>query len=155
MKHFNSIRKNLLFGISLALVLSFSACDLLSEDDDSGSTSGIAAITGQWDRNDMVVEINSNGGVIVEVRSGGWLTGLNNGVFSLGDRKFRNIQRIDDNEWSMEELYLGLQNGVPVESRYSDNGKIVLSADGNTITITSDSPYTGNPSAPINYRRVN
>ena len=69
-------------------------------------------LNGAWDRGDIVVTFSGNAGVFTEIKSnahgGGWLTIMNNGEISIGDRKFRNITYKNNLTWTGQELIQSL-----------------------------------------------
>jgi hypothetical protein len=58
--------------------------------------------------------------------------------------KFRNIERVDDLEWSMQELYARrTSEGEITELVWSGSGSIVMNENEDEITIQSSNPDTG------------
>ena len=124
--------KNLvkLFGIIIFLVVigfSMIACG----DDGQGDL-----LNGVWDRGDIVVTFSGSAGVFTEIKSNSaWVTFLNNGTVSIGDRKFRNITYDSNLKWTGQELAF--------ENNTTTWVNVTITISGQTLR--AESPGTTNP----------
>ncbi len=84
--------------------------------------------------------------------SSNWQLFVNNGTVSLGSLKIRNISQINSTTWSCQALFLRIVNGLPVSVGWSTDGSIKMSTNGNTITVTATSPFSGNSTSSIHTR---
>lgn len=124
------------FGIATSVVViifSMSGCDLFSNDYEK--------LNGDWDRGDIVVTFNDSNAVFTQINdSSGWKQVQNNGSIHIGDKKFRNITKIGNLEWSCQERTYD-------QYTYSTDWvdcTLTLSADGQSLT--SYAPSTLNSS---------
>ena len=116
------------FGIvAFVAVIGFSmaGCDLFGND--------YELLNGVWDRGDIVVTFNDDSAVFTQINSNsGWKTVQNNGSIRIGDRKFRNIKKTNDLEWSCQELTYDLNT-----YRLSDWEDCTITISGQTLQTVS------------------
>lgn len=136
--------------LSILILISFSSLTGCNDNLDDET----AAIEGKWDRGDIVIEISGSEGLFHDVKSGNWLSALNNYI-EIGDPKFRNIERISDNEWTLDELWFTTIDDSVTGVEWGTLGsKIKLSDNSNSITVFSVSSITGRQVS-TSYTRLN
>ena len=124
------------FGvITFVVIIGFlmAGCDLFGND--------YELLNGVWDRGDIVVTFNDDSAVFTQINSNsGWKTVQNNGSIHIGDKKFRNIKKIDDHKWSCQERTYD-QNTYLVK----DWADCTLTLSSNGQTLTSYAPSADPP----------
>ena len=61
-------------------------------------------LNGVWDRGDIVVTFSDDSAVFTQINSNSeWKPVQNNGSISIGDKKFRNIDKTGDKTWACQE----------------------------------------------------
>lgn len=143
----NKLKYIVLILFSLSLI----SCGVTDDNDDDGNGNADgSAIAGKWGHtNGNVYEISGTGGIFYEVDSGSvWATAIDEGFIEIGDGKFRNISHQSDNEWAVQELWFKPEGNQPAAISWSSTGKIELSGNGQSITITTANPFPpGNTSS--------
>lgn len=143
--------KNVNFLTFLTMVLGvFILISCKKEENDSNQENQNQKIEGKWDAGPIVVDIKGSNGYFTEIKSGNWLNMMNLGHIKLGDRKHRNISFESGNKWNMEDLW-GDTSG---ELRWTTEATLELSENGQELTVSSVSPFTGNPAQPYTMTRI-
>lgn len=123
------------------LILLLAACGTTDGDVENDD---LAMLEGTWCDEYWSVGFSGSEGVFTEFMSGVWLQALEQDWVELGTVKFRNIERVDDREWSMQELYARrTSEGEITELVWSGSGSIVMNENEDEITIQSSNPDTG------------
>ncbi|MES2593349.1 MAG: hypothetical protein V4608_15810 [Bacteroidota bacterium] len=75
--------------------------------------------------------------------SSNWQDFVNGGFVSMGSANLKNISQVNSTEWNCHVLWMKRINGTPNSIHWATDGTIVMSSDGNTITVsaTLDSGY--------------
>ncbi|MFW6224409.1 MAG: hypothetical protein ACOC4R_01985 [Bacteroidota bacterium] len=108
-------------------------------------------LDGTWkiENNDLTVEIRGDKAYFVSFGSTNFQTMASQGMLSIGDLKMKNITKIADNQWSLNDLWWW-QSGGQHKTAWSDKSKstITMSQDGNTLTVKGEcvSPFNNSRS---------
>jgi hypothetical protein len=73
-----------------------------------------------------------------------WQTAANGGYVSFGTAKLKNITATGTNQWSCNDLFLTTTNGTIDGVMWSSDGTINMNSNGNSITVISTGPVSGN-----------
>jgi hypothetical protein len=103
-----------------------------------GGGGGGSTLDGKW-------KTSSGNGVVVSgssatfyVFSSKWQEYQNMGLISIGDEGIKNISKVSANEWNCLTKHVYIENQQPQYMFWSNDGKLTLSSDGNTMTIVSN-----------------
>lgn len=66
-----------------------------------------------------------------------WQDFVNAGFLSAGSLSLKNISQVNSREWNCHALYNIRMDGTPDSINWATDGTIVMSADGNTITVSA------------------
>ena len=69
--------------------------------------------------------------------SNSWQDFFNAGIVSMGSLNLKNISQVNSMEWNCHVLYQKRINGTPDSVDWATDGTIVMSSDGNTITVSA------------------
>ncbi|MGZ5243921.1 MAG: hypothetical protein ACXWEY_11580 [Bacteroidia bacterium] len=99
---------------------------------------GGSTLDGKW-------KTSSGNGVIVSgsvanfyVFSSTWQEYVNMGLINIGDEGIKSITKVSANEWSCFTRHVYIKDQKPQYTFWSNDGKLTLSNDGNTMTIVSN-----------------
>jgi len=107
------------------------------------TTSDVAGLNGLWSTGSIVVSIQGSTGAFYKILNGMWLQALGAGFISIGSTKIANIASTSATTWSCNELWWHSTDGNIDMVGFSPDGSIVMEQDGNTFTLTSSNPWTG------------
>ena len=145
MKNFFKVRIVPLFGVA-ALVVAVGFLTVGCKIDDSIDERDYEMLNGIWDRGDIVVTFNKDTAVFTQINSNsGWETVLKRGHIKIGDKKFRNIIKSGNLQWTAQQLTFDTTTFVV--SNWSDC-TITMAADGQTFqvydpdTVSTNRVYT-------------
>jgi hypothetical protein len=114
---------------ALVAVIGFfiAGCDLIDND--------YELLNGDWDTGEYVVTFNDSTGVFKELYAGFWLDAKNAGKINIGDECYKNIIKLGDKKWTCA---IRIYDTNSYEALKWEECTITLSADGQSIQITSD-----------------
>lgn len=104
-------------------------------------------LDGVWDRGDIVITISGTTGTFTLINSGGWVKLIDAGVISIGSVKIQNISQVTSTEWNCQDLWCKNPDDIILTMGWSTSGTIKMSPDGNSITVTSASPFSSSSSS--------
>ena len=92
-----SLKGVVIVAIIAIFGLSLNGCSVSNND--------YEMLNGRWDRGDIVVTFNGTSAVFTQINSNsGWQSVKNNGSIRIGDKKFRNIRKKSNLQWTAQEL---------------------------------------------------
>jgi hypothetical protein len=124
------------FIVIVMTVIGFSmiGCDLEEKD--------YEMLNGAWDRGDIVVTFKNDTAAFTQINSdSGWKGVQNNGYVKIGDKKFKNIKKNGDLQWTGQEL---VYDSITSVTSW-DDCTITVSSNGQTMNSSSasgNSTYT-------------
>jgi hypothetical protein len=96
------------------------------------------SLDGVWDNGQVKIIFDGDNAVFYEIKSGSWLTAMSSGLVDIGTIKIKGLKKESALVWSCNELVLPGDNISGAKGvEWNANGKINMSMDGNSITITS------------------
>ena len=111
-------------------------------------------LNGKWINEGTGIQISGSSATFY-CFGGNWQTANSNGFVNTNTLKLKNINTTSTaNSWSCQDLYMTTTNNVIDGTTWSNDGKIIMSSDGKSITIESTGPISGNFRSII-YTRVN
>lgn len=69
--------------------------------------------------------------------SNSWQDFVNAGFVSVGSLNLKNISQVNSLEWNCHVLWMKRIDGTPTSVHWATDGTIVMSSDGNTITVSA------------------
>ena len=118
-----------------------------------GSTSNMD-LNGKWINDGTGIQISGSSATFY-CFGGNWQTANSKGFVNTNSLKLKNIYKnTATNSWNCQDLYMTTTNNVIDGTTWSNDGTISMSSDGNSITIESTGPISGNFRSII-YTRVN
>lgn len=99
------------------------------------------------------ITISGNSGTLYAF-STNWEIARTKGYVAVGSVKLKDIAKVSDTKWNCKDLYLTTTNSQIDGVIWSNDGSITMSSDGQSITVTSTGPVSGNVGSTI-YNRVN
>jgi len=130
-------------------VVAISGSTTINGSDVTFTTASSYNLNGLWDNGGQsVIQINGTSGTFYSISGGNWLNTLNAGLISIGSEKLRNIAAVTDSTWSCDDLWWHETGGVYDYTTWSDQGtgSMGISADGNSLTVTSTAGSLGTSS---------
>lgn len=121
----------------------------------SSGTGGSFSLNGKWSGSDgRIIKISGANGVFNSFGSGNWKSAEDKGFVKVGDLYLKNISNINSTKWNAQPLWISGTNGVVEAVKWGADGTITMGSDGNTITLTGTSPFSGSIGSAI-FTRIN
>lgn len=119
-----------------------------------GGGGGGYSLNGKWlASGGLGILISGNTGTFYSFNSG-WQPFADKGIISVGSLKIKNIAQVNTSTWNCQVLFSLINNVSSSGIAWSNDGTITMSSDGNSITISATSPFSGDYFA-ATHTRVN
>ena len=97
------------------------------------------SLNGKWISGSLVILISGSNATF-DTLSTNWEIARSKGYITIGGLKMKEITKINDTKWSCRDLWLKTTGGVIDGAIWSNDGTIIMSADGQSFTTTSTGP---------------
>ncbi|RYZ97210.1 MAG: hypothetical protein EOP47_22230 [Sphingobacteriaceae bacterium] len=99
---------------------------------------GGTGLDGKWKTSSGNGVVLSGSSASFYVFSSTWQEYEKMGLISIGDEGIKSISKVSANEWNCLTRHVYIKDQVPQYMFWSNDGKLTLSSDGNTMTIVSN-----------------